>query len=232
MSRLLVINPNSTVSMTEKIAGAARAVRNVGTEIVARTSLSGPPAIQGPEDGEIALPGLLAEIEKSRAERFDAIVISCFDDTGLYQARRLTGVPVLGIGESAFHAVMFVAERFSVVTTLSVSLPVIRENLQLYGLAARCAGVRASDVPVLDLETPGSDARLRISREIARAIDEDGADAIVLGCAGMADLAADLSREHALPVIDGVAAAVKAAEGLAAMALRTSQRGSFALEAV
>lgn len=230
MTRILVVNPNSTVSMTDKIAEAARAVAAVGTDIVARTSHSGPPAIQGPEDGRAALPGLFAEIEQTRNEAFDAVIIACFDDTGLYAARRLTPIPVLGIGECAFHTATFVAGRFSVVTTLVVSLPVIEGNLSLYGLRNRCAGVRASDVAVLELEDPASDARRRISAEIGRAIADDGADAIVLGCAGMADLASDLSREHGLPVIDGVAAAVKIAEGLSSQSLRSSQRGPFALK--
>jgi allantoin racemase len=82
---------------------------------------------------------------------------------------------------------------------------------------------------VLDLEIPGSAARQRISAEIGMAVAEGEADAIVLGCAGMADLADALSREHGLPVIDGVAAAVKMAEALAALGLRTSQAGPFRL---
>lgn len=224
--RLLVINPNTTASMTEKIGTAARDVAAVGTEIVARNPTTGPASIQGAEDGEAALPGLFAEIDKAKG--FDAIVIACFDDTGLYEARRRAGVPVVGIGEAAYHYAMLVAGRFSVVTTLSVSIPVIEENIMRYGLSARCGKVRASNVPVLELERPGSSARDTISDEIASALLHDGSDAIVLGCAGMTDLAADLSRRHQVPVIDGVAAAVKLAEGLVTLRLGTSQSGPFA----
>ena len=224
--RLLVINPNTTASMTEKIGAAARDVAAAGTEIVARNPATGPASIQGVEDGEAALPGLFAEID--RAQGFDAIIIACFDDTGLYEARRRTGVPVIGIGEAAYHYAMLIAERFSVVTTLSVSIPVIQENIMRYGLSARCGKVRASNVPVLELERPGSTARETISDEIASALLHDRSDAIVLGCAGMADLAADLSARHGVPVIDGVAAAVKLAEGLVALKLGTSQSGPFA----
>lgn len=224
--RLLVINPNTTASMTEKIGVAAKAVAAAGTEIVARNPAMGPASIQGAEDGEAALPGLFAEIDK--AEGFDAIVIACFDDTGLYAARKRTRIPVIGIGEAAFHAAMLVAERFSVVTTLAVSIPVIQENIMRYGLAARCGKVRASNVPVLELERPGSMARETISDEIATALHSDGSDAIVLGCAGMADLAADLASRHRVPVVDGVAAAVKLAEALVAIRLTTSQAGPFA----
>lgn len=225
--RILIINPNTTASMTDKIGIAARAVAAAGTEIVARNPLTGPASIQGPEDGEAALPGLFEEIEKANGEDFDALIIACFDDTGLYEARRRTSRPVIGIGEAAFHAATLVAGSFSVVTTLSVSVPVIEENIRVYGFDARCARVRASEVPVLELERPGSDACRTISLEIATALSNDAADAIVLGCAGMADLAHELSLEHGVPVIDGVAAAVKLAEMLKALGTETSQRGLF-----
>lgn len=223
--RILVINPNTTASMTEKVGDAARLVAATGTEIVARNPATGPASIQGVEDGAAALPGLFEEIDKAGVA--DAIIIACFDDTGLYQARKCTRVPVIGIGEAAYHYATLVAERFSVVTTLAVSIPVIEENIMRYGISARCGKVRASNVPVLELERPGSMAREMISNEIAAALLYDGSDAIVLGCAGMADLAADLSARHHVPVVDGVAAAVKLAEGLVSMRLETSQSGPF-----
>lgn len=227
--RILVINPNTTASMTEKIGRAAELVASEGTQIVARNPATGPASIQGVEDGEAALPGLFEEIDKLEADPlgFDAIIIACFDDTGLYAARKRTRLPVVGIGEAAYHYAMLVAERFSVVTTLSVSIPVIQENIMRYGLSARCGKVRASNVPVLELERPGSTARETISDEIASALLHDNSDAIVLGCAGMADLAADLSARHHVPVVDGVAAAIKLAEGLVTMRLGTSQYGPF-----
>ena len=107
-----------------------------------------------------------------------------------------------------------IAAKFSVVTTLSRSIAPIEHNLVKYGLAARCARVRAAEVPVLALEEPGSGARATIEKEIERALAEDGAEAIVLGCAGMTDLARDLGRKAGVPVIDGVACAVALAESL------------------
>jgi allantoin racemase len=202
--RLLVINPNATESMTEKIAATARQAVSAEVEVVAVTNHDGPPSIQGADDGALAAPGVLALVAGARA---DAIVIACFDDTALAEARALSPVPVIGIGEAAFHAAMMLGARYSVVTTLSVSVPVIGANLVAYGIAGSCIRVRASEVPVLDLERPGSAAEDKVSDEIARALAEDGAAAIVLGCAGMADLAARLSVRHGVPVIDGVAAA-------------------------
>lgn len=215
--------------MTRKIGAAADIVAAPTTRIEAWTSKSGPPAIQGRQDGEAALPGLFEEILKGDARRFAAFIIACFDDTGLYEARRLTKRPVIGIGEAAYHIAMLIADKFSVITTLSVSVPVIEGNLNRYGFMERCANVRACEVPVLDLEIPGSGAFEKISEEIAEAIRTDGCDAIVLGCAGMADLANELARIHDIPVIDGVVAAVKLAEALTSLGLETSQRGAFRL---
>jgi allantoin racemase len=224
--RMLVINPNTTRSMTDKIGAAARAVAAPGTEIIAVNPKHGPPSIEGYFDEAFAVPGLITEMQE--AGPVDATVIACFDDTGLDAARSFSDFPVVGIGEAAFHLASLVAGRFSVVTTLGRSVPAIEHNLLRYGLASRCIRVRAAEVPVLALEDPGSAARSRISEEIDRAIQDDRAEAIVLGCAGMADLATELAREHGLPVIDGVSAAVKLAESLHALDLRTSKRLGYA----
>ena len=223
--RILVINPNTTQSMTAKIGEAAASVASGATEIVAVNPADGPPSIEGYFDEVFAIPGIIAEMGKAPA---DAYVIACFDDTGLDAARCATEAPVIGIGEAAFHMASLVAGKFSVVTTLARSVPAIEHNLAKYGLASRCARVRSSEVAVLELERPGSNARHRISQEIARAIREDHAEAIVLGCAGMADLAHSLSEEHGVPVLDGVVCAVTLAESLFKVGLKTSKIGGYA----
>jgi allantoin racemase len=223
--RIIVINPNTTASMTAKIGEAAASVASSATQIVAVNPADGPPSIEGYFDEVFAIPGIIAEMGKAPA---DAYVIACFDDTGLDAARCATDAPVIGIGEAAFHMASLVAGKFSVVTTLARSVPAIEHNLAKYGLASRCAKVRSSEVAVLELERPGSNARHRISQEIARAISEDRAEAIVLGCAGMADLAHSLSEEHGVPVLDGVVCAVTLAESLFKVGLKTSKIGGYA----
>jgi allantoin racemase len=226
--RILVVNPNTTASMTETIGRAARAAAAAGTEIVAVNPADGPVSIEGYYDEAFSVPGLLAEIAKGEALPVSAHIIACFDDTGLEAARSLAAAPVIGIGEAAFHLASMLGHRFSVVTTLSRSIAAIETNLMKYGLASRCAKVRACEVPVLALDDPTSNASTLISAEIERSKREDGAEAVVLGCAGMADLAARLSEKHGLPVIDGVASAVKLAEALGALGLKTSKIGAYA----
>ena len=210
---IVLINPNSTVSMTEKAAAAARNAAP-GAVIDGVTCHGSPPAIQGPEDDAICRPFLLAEVDRAAAMGADAIIIACFDDPALDEARARVAIPVLGIGEAGFHAAMMLGGRFSVVTTLPVAIPVLEENLRHYGLAPACARVRAAGIKVLDLEDPASGAVAKVSAEIARAKAEDGVGAIVLGCAGMADLALLLEAEHGLKIIDGVGAAAAFAAAL------------------
>jgi allantoin racemase len=220
--RIRVINPNTTAAMTETIARAAREAAAAGTEIDAVTSPTGPVSIEGYYDEALSLPGLLMEIRKGEVPGVAGHVIACFDDTGLDAARQIAATPVVGIGEAACHLATLVAHRFTIITTLPRSVPALEYNMLKYGFERR-ATVRAANVPVLALEDEKSDARARIDAEVALALVEDRAEAIVLGCAGMAKLASDLSAMHGCPVIDGVGAAVKLVEMLAALGLKTSK---------
>ncbi|RWE39799.1 MAG: aspartate/glutamate racemase family protein [Mesorhizobium sp.] len=225
--RILVVNPNTTESMTETIAAAARSVAGAWTEIVAVTSSMGPASIEGYYDEALAVPGLLMEIAAGERAGARAAIIACFDDTGLDAARAMAAIPVIGICEAALSMASFIAQRFTVVTTTERSRVPVEGLVQRYGMSGR-ARVRAADIPVLALEDPASGAVGRLRDEIARAVEEDRAEAIVLGCAGMADLAQRLQSEFGLPVVDGVGAALKQAEALVALGLATSKRGAYA----
>jgi allantoin racemase len=225
--KILIVNPNTTASMTDKIAAAARAIARPDTEIVAANSQNGPASIQGFLDVATCVPGLLEEV--AQHPDVDAIVIACFDDTGLDAVRTLVSIPVLGIGEAAYHAASMISTKFSVITTLSRSVPGLENNLMRYGLGQKCARVRATNIPVLKLEEGDPETLLKIRSEIREAIDQDNAEAIVLGCAGMADLMAQLSDEFGLPVIDGVAAGITFAEALVNNKLSTSKIGAYSI---
>jgi len=206
LMRLLIVNPNATEAMTRTIARGAQAAAGPDVAITAPTNRDGPPAIQGAEDGAASVPGLLALLAAHAGEA-DAAIIGCFDDTGLEAARAALAIPVLGLGEAAFLAACLHGGRFSVVTTLAVSVPVIAENLRRYALDGRCARVRASGVPVLALEQTPEAAAAGVNAEIARAAAEDGVRAIVLGCAGMTGIMARLTAPPGVRLVDSTAAA-------------------------
>jgi len=210
--RILIINPNTSSDMTELIGHAARACARQPDGIRAINSDSGPEAIQGAEDGERALPGLFQVFDREvvQGQTCDAVIIACFDDTGLWALRERSPVPVIGIGEAGYQVAMLLGERFSVVTTLPVSVPVLEKNIADYGFAARCARVRASRVPVLKADDDQSYGR--IAAEVGAAFDEDDVQSVVLGCAGMANLAERLTMTFQRPVVDGVVAAVGLSE--------------------
>lgn len=205
--RILVINPNSTASMTDGIVAAAREAAAPDVEIEGMTNSGGPPAIQGEEDGRAATPGVVAACAAAGATH-DAVIIACFDDTGLAEARAASSIPVIGIGHAAFLTSMVHGGRFSVITTLQVSVPVIERNIQRYGLVQMCARVRASGLPVLCLEDDPGTARTALVACAKTAAEEDDASALVLGCAGMASFGAAMQKASGLPAVDGVAAAV------------------------
>lgn len=228
MMRILVINPNTTASMTDKIRATAEAVAAPGTRIVAVNPADGPVSIEGAYDEAFCLPGLLAETREGVADGADAVVVACFDDPGLDACRELVAVPVVGICEAAMMAASVVGHGFSVVTTLPRAVPIIEALAFRYGYERHCRRVRAADIPVLALEEEGGGAAALVRAEVLAAIEQDGAEAVLLGCAGMTDLADALTKETGVPVIDGVAAAVKLAEAWAGLGLATCKRGGYA----
>lgn len=228
---LLILNPNSTVSMTETIAAAARQVALHSTTISALSGSGPAPAsVEGHADAAVAVPPMLAAIRAAESGPTPpaAIVIACFDDPGLLAARELARVPVLGIAQSAIQVAMVISSRFSIITTLPRSVPVIEDLVQAYGAGHACRKVRSVDLLVLALESDPDQAFARLVAEGLKAITEDGSEAIVLGCAGMAEMCTNLSQTLGLPVIDGVVAAVKLAEALASGGFATSKAGSLA----
>ncbi|NKC10718.1 MAG: aspartate/glutamate racemase family protein [Gammaproteobacteria bacterium] len=225
--RLLLINPNTTSSMTAAMAKAGASVLAQGTELLDATAQYGPESIEGYYDEAFSVPPIL-DIVAAWQSAVDGVVIGCFDDTGVDAARTLTDVPVIGICQAAMQAAATLAGSFSVVTTLGRAVPALEHLALRYGYERVCRRVRSCEVPVLELENDRGDASRRIRAQIQAALDEEGAEAIVLGCAGMANFAKVLSQEFEVPVIEGVTVALKWVESLACLGLKTSSRGGYA----
>ena len=226
--RIKIINPNTTQSMTDLVAAAARAVASPGVLIEAVSPAHGPVSIESYYDEALSCMGLLEEVRKGEADGVDAYVVACFGDPGLDAARELATGPVLGIAEAAMRAASFLATGFSIVTTLSRTVVIAEHLVDKYGMRGHCRAVRACDISVLELDNPQSDAYRIILDECQKALRLDRSSAIVLGCAGMADLCQRLSQTLGVPVIDGVAAAVSFAESLVRIGAKTSKHGDYA----
>jgi allantoin racemase len=224
--RILIINPNSTSSMTETILASARGVASTDAEVVGFTAPRGPNAIESYVDDAFAAPEVLQAIGSQKG--FDAYVIACSNDPGLFAARELTEAPVVGVGEAAFLQACLLAPTFAVVTTLSRAVGQTWHQLDSYGLRSRCAAVLAAEVPVLETHSGADESYQALMASARSASDLHGAEAIALGCAGMSSLARRMESELRMPVIDGVAAAVSMAEGLVRCGHHTSKAITYA----
>ena len=225
--KICIINPNTTKAMTHKIDLTAKNFANVDTEIISVEPNIGPESIEGYYDEAFCIPGLIEEINNNI--NADGYIIACFDDTGLDAVRSISDKPVIGIGEAAYHVASIVSGNFSVITTLSRSINPLKHNLKKYGLFEKCVSISAIEVPVLDLEEISNDNLDKLNKGIEKTILEDNSEAIILGCAGMSNLAKDLELNHGLPVIEGVSSAVVLIEGLINLQIKTSKIGSYAL---
>ncbi len=225
--RILVVNVNTTVSMTETITAGARAVAAQGTDIVGLTPSFGPASVEGNFESYLAAVAVMDAVV-NYPHPFDAVVQAGFGEHGREGLQELLEVPVVDITEAAAHTACLLGHRYGVVTTLHRAIPQIQDRLRIAGLDSRCAGVRASGLSVLELDENPLAAVDAIVAEAKRSVEQDSAEVLVLGCGGMAGLDEAVRAATGVPVVDGVAAAVVLAEGLVRLGLRTSKVGAYA----
>lgn len=225
--RIKIINPNTTASFTQRCLIAGRAVAASGTQILAGQPSRGTASVESYVDEATATLGVIEQVRAGEAEGVAGYVIACFGDTGLEAAREVATGPVVGMTEAALYAAALIAPVFSIVTLPPRTRVFAERVLWHAGLERRCPKVRAIDVTVLDCDDEASVVMEPFIAEARRAILEDHAEAIILGCAGLQPLVEPLSLTLGVPVIEGVAAAVKLVEALLAMRLATSKRGAW-----
>jgi Asp/Glu/hydantoin racemase len=208
---ILVVNPNSTAAVTAAIDRALEPLRIAGGPAIECLTLSeGPPGIETQAHVEQVVQPL-CRLVRMRADA-SAFVIACFSDPGLHLCRETTARPVLGIAECGLLTALTRGERFGILAILSTSVPRHLRYVRQLGLAARFAGDLALGLGVVELsDTDRTFARMQ---EVgARLRDQDGADVLVLGCAGMTQYRAPLEQSLGLPVVDPTQAAVTMAIG-------------------
>lgn len=225
--RILVVNVNTTEAMTETIAEQARSVAGPGTEIVGLTPFVGADSVEGNYESYLAAVGVMDRV-LAYDEPYDAVIQAGFGEHGREGLQELLDVPVVDITEAAAHLAHLLGYRYSVVTTLDRTIPLIEERLLVAGLRSHCASVRASGLSVLELEESPERAIAAIVDHAKSAVQDDRAEVIVLGCGGMAGLDRAIREATAAPVVDGVSAAVKLAESLVTLGLSTSKVRTYA----
>lgn len=192
--------------MTDSMVDAASRAAPENTEITGWTNSSGPLSIQGPEDGALALPGLLSLLPDAKKAAVDAVIVGCFDDVGLEQMRASAHCPVIGVGQAAYHLAVLTGPKFSVLTSVKQAIPVIKGNIRRQGFETAARTIKACGIDPVELEIGSSETLARVTNEID-ALAEEGVNSVILGCAGMSRHAHSLQRYTQLPLIDGVVAA-------------------------
>ncbi|AZE56797.1 Hydantoin racemase [Pseudomonas synxantha] len=225
--RILVVNVNTTESITETIAQQARAVASPGTEIVGLTPYFGAESVEGNFESYLAAIAVMDRV-MAYDQPFDAVIQAGYGEHGREGLQELLNVPVVDITEAAASTAMFLGHAYSVVTTLDRTVPLIEDRLKLAGLYQRCASVRASGMAVLELEEDPLGAMEAIVYQAELAIRDDKAEVICLGCGGMAGLDEQIRQRTGVPVVDGVTAAVMVAESLVRLGLSTSKVRTYA----
>ncbi len=223
---LKIINPNTTGEITRIITETAKSVALPTTEIVGVNPVSGPASIECHLEDAIASVGVLEVILSGETTEPDAYIIACFGDPGLKAARELASVPVIGIAEAALHVASMVSSRFAIVTSADRTRIMLEDLVASYGFEKQCPRVIATDIGVLDMMNKTLVWRQLLSTGQG-AVDEGGVGAIILGCSAMSIFKVDLERALGIPVIDGVMSAVKLAESLVGLGLKTSKATDY-----
>ena len=223
--RILLANPNTSQSVTDRLAAAARAVASPGTEVVAVTASIGVPYIATRAEaaiGAYALLGLLAD----HAAGADAVVVAAFGDPGLDAARELLAVPVVGMAEASMLTACMLGRRFAIVTFATALGNWYQDAVDRVGLGARCSGIHSLGEPFADIGAVAEEKAAKLVALCAVAV-AGGADACILGGAPLAGLAATIAGQVPVPLVDGAGAALRQAETLVALRPRNVAAGGF-----
>lgn len=225
--RIIVLNVNTSQSMTNAIGEAAQRYASAGTETVALQPYFGAEAVDAYFESYLAAVAVIDRV-LAYDQPYDAVVMAGFGEHGREGLQELLEQPVVEICEASAHVAMLIGRAYSVVTTLQRSVPAIEDRLRVSGLMDRCASVRASGMSTLEVDQDPAGAIRAVVSEARKAVEMDHAEVICLGCAGMAGLEEAITSELHVPVIDGVGAAVRLAEALVGLGLKTSKVSTYA----
>eukprot|EP00930_Biecheleria_cincta_P095451 TRINITY_DN87412_c0_g1_i1.p1 TRINITY_DN87412_c0_g1~~TRINITY_DN87412_c0_g1_i1.p1 ORF type:complete len:262 (+),score=30.92 TRINITY_DN87412_c0_g1_i1:77-862(+) len=220
--RILMINPNTSASFTNLMASRAKCWPQLITTCI--NPLTGPASIEGEFDDVLSSVPTLEEI-LSRRGTFDAVIVACISDhSSIAAAREVLSEPVVGILEASVHVACLVSERFGIVTSNRRWEPLLWRALERYSIKDRCCGIRGCLDRVLELEDTAVRGKIT---QAAEGLIQEGAESIVLGCAGMAGMREELEAKFSIPVLDPIDAGLAMASALVNMGLLTSKACTY-----
>jgi allantoin racemase len=226
--KIFVINPNTSERMTEHIQKELQRIKRPDTDLTVVCSDKGPETIESAYDEACAIQPTLELVKRANRQGYDGVILACFSDPGLEAAREISEIPVIGIEQSTLHMAAMLGAKFSVLTPRQERIPSRRAHVHMYGLDYFLASVRSLDLSVAETDADPERTKLRILEVAKRAIEDDGAEVIVLGCAGMAGYAPLVEETLGVKVLDPTAVALKVAEAMTDLGLTHSKKGLFA----
>lgn len=225
--RILLVNPNISDSVSDLIRAEAQRSASPGTEIEVRTAPFGVAYIETRFESLVGAYAT-AQVAAEHCGTCDAVVVAAFGDPGLAGLRELLPVPVTGMTEAALATAHLLGHRISIIAISQRIQAWYREVVESYGFGDRLASIRALDRPLSSIGGVQGEHAQALKALAERAVDEDGAEVIILAGAPLAGLARSLQGQLPVPVVDGVSSAVRHAETLVALKPGRAQRGSFA----
>jgi len=224
--RILLLNPNTSVAITERLIAAGRKVAAPETTLIALTAPRGMPYISSRAEAQIG--GAIAlEMLAEHHTRADAAILAAFGDPGLFGARELFDIPVVGLAEAAMLTACMLGRRFAIVTFASALTSWYEDCVDMHGLRSRCTGVRALSVPFASAANVADEKEALLVELVTTTITETQADVLILGGAPLAGLADKIKARIPVPLVDPIQAATKLAEALVALGPRKAELGTF-----
>ena len=230
--KIMVINPNSSEEMTRQIEQVLSHIKRPETELTVVRVEEAPPAIESDTDIAQAVPGVLRLVRRANAEGYDAVILACFSDPGLSAAREVSEILVLGIEETSLHVAAMLGHKFTVLTPLPQRVPKKEREIKALGLEEALASVRPLGLTVTETEAEPERTKARVLEVSRKAIEEDGAEVLVLGCAGMTGYSEDIEKFLGVIVIDPTSITLKVAEGMVEAGLKHSKRALYRIPEV
>lgn len=221
-----VVSPITTRGF--RTDAAVKGLESPGLIVSASQIDRGPGSIECEYEQAMAAPDTVRAIIDAERDGVDAVVIDCMGDPGMRPARECVTIPVLGPGQTAMHVAAMLGHRFSVVTVLRRLRPSFENAAAVHGLSGRMASCRAVDIPVLELESDMGATVAALVEEAAKAVEIDGAEAVIFGCTGLLGCAQAvreglLARGIDIPVVDPIPTAVNMAAALVRSGLSQSK---------
>lgn len=220
MPKLLVINPVGVEVWNDLVLEYAKQVLSPETSIVVRHIPGAPPFIETDYERELAASLVVKEVVRANREGFNAVVINCFDDPGLEASREVSDILVLGIGETSLSVAMLLGYNIAIVSTGREWRFLYRRRISALGIEKRVVYISSIEIPILDLRKDIEKVKNALLVEVKKAVEDHGADVVVLGCGGFIGLSSELSKQVGVPVVDPTLTTLKVAEAMVKLGLK------------